>query len=139
MKIKDLMHTGVSVHSLDTPISTIAKTMKEKDVGAVPITDNNRVVGMITDRDIALRALADGGDWSKLTAKDVMTKDVATCQHSDSIEHAARLMETRHVRRLPVLDEGKNVVGMLSMGDVSHGAPHAVAAKLVQAVSAHHA
>lgn len=139
MKIKDLMHRGVAVHSQDTTISTIAKTMKEHDVGAVPITYNDQLVGMVTDRDIALRAVSDTADWSKLTAKDVMTKDVATCQEGDSIHHATHLMETRNVRRLPVLDHGKNVVGMLSVGDISHGAPQGIATKLMQAVSAHHA
>jgi CBS domain-containing protein len=139
MKIKDLMHSGVAVHSQDTPISTIAKTMKERDIGAVPITDNKQLVGIVTDRDIALKAASDGADWSKLTAKDVMTTDVATCQEGDSIHHAAHLMETRNIRRLPVLDHGKNVVGIVSLGDISHGAPHDVATKLMQAVSAHHA
>lgn len=138
MKIKDLMHTGAEVHAPETPISAIAQTMKEKDVGAVPITDNNQLVGMITDRDLALRALANGTDWSKLTAKDVMTRNVATCQEDDSVQHAAQLMQARHVRRLPVLDRNKTVVGMLSLGDISHGAPQRLATKLVQAVSAHH-
>ncbi|HVV33092.1 MAG TPA: CBS domain-containing protein [Vitreimonas sp.] len=112
--------------------------MKEQDVGAVLITDNKQLVGMVTDRDIALRAAADGADWSKLTAKDVMTKNVATCQEGDSIHHAAQLMETRNIRRLPVLDHAKNVVGIVSLGDISHGAPHDVSTKLMQAVSAHH-
>jgi CBS domain-containing protein len=94
---------------------------------------------MVTDRDIAVRGLAKGNNVSKLTAKDVMTKGVIWCRDSDSAAKAARLMETKHVRRLPVINEKKRMVGMLSLGDISHAAPQKTAAEALKAVSAHHA
>lgn len=137
-KIQDVMHTGVESQSPDTPLAAVAKTMKSKDVGAVPIVDNGKLVGMVTDRDITVRALADGKDISKLTAKDVMTKDVACCQDTDTASAAARLMETKRVRRLPVLGADKKLVGMVSLGDISHAMSDEVSGRLAKAVSAHH-
>ena len=95
---------------------------------------------MVTDRDITLRAVAkaDGKDLSKLTARDVMTKGVIWCRDGDNAADAARLMETKNVRRLPVIDEHKRMVGMLSLGDISHAAPQRIAAEVTKAVSAHH-
>lgn len=138
-KIKDVMHVGVETHAPNTPITTIAKTMKMKDVGAVPIVDNDRVVGIVTDRDITVRALADGPDISKITAKDVMTKNVVSCQESDTPSAAERLMESKRVRRLPVLDKDERLVGMVALGDISHAVSEEMSGKLIKAVSEHHA
>jgi CBS domain-containing protein len=136
--VKELMHAGVETHAPSAPISIIARTMKEKDIGAVPITDNGQLVGIVTDRDIAVRALADGRDATKLSAKDVMTKNVACCQATDTARAAARLMEERQVRRLPVLDAKKKLIGMVSLGDLAQAASAELSGKVVKAVSAHH-
>lgn len=139
MKVKEMMHKGVEWVSPDTPITTIAKKMQQLDVGAIPVGENDRLVGMVTDRDIAVRGLAKGEEISGLTAKDVMTKGVIWCRASDSAGEAARLMETKHIRRLPVIDENKRMVGILSLGDLSHAASQKTAAEALKAVSAHHA
>jgi CBS domain-containing protein len=136
--VKQFMHSGVESHSPSTPIPTIAKTMKDKDIGAVPIMDKGRVVGIVTDRDIAVRALADGKDAAKLSAKDIMSKNVACCRATDTAQAAAQLMETRQVRRLPVLDRDSKIVGMVCLGDLAHAAPIALSGEVVKAVSAHH-
>jgi CBS domain-containing protein len=112
--------------------------MKEKDVGAVPILEGAQIVGMVTDRDITVRALADGRDISKLSARDVMSGNVACCHDTDAPRTAERLMETRQIRRLPVLDSGNKVVGMVSLGDISHAMSDEQAGRLAKAVSAHH-
>lgn len=138
-KIKDVMHAGVDAHAPDTPVATIAKTMKERDVGAVPIVENGKVVGMVTDRDITIRGLAANPDIAKLKAKDVMSKDVVCCQDTDTPSAAERLMATKKVRRLPVLDKSERLVGMVSLGDISHAVSDELSGKLVKAVSAHHA
>jgi CBS domain-containing protein len=138
-KIKDVMHVGVETHAPNTPIATIAKTMKTKDVGAVPIVENDRIVGIVTDRDITVRALADGPDISKVTAKDIMTKDVVSCQETDTPTAAERLMASKRIRRLPVLDKNERLVGMVALGDISHAVSEELSGKLVKAVSAHHA
>ncbi len=139
MNVKEMMHKGVKWVSPNTPITAIAKEMKQFDIGAIPVGENDRLVGMVTDRDIAVRGLANGKDISKLTARDVMTKGVIWCRDSDSTAAAVRLMETKHIRRLPVIDEKKRMVGMLSLGDISHAAPQKTAAEVLKAVSGHHA
>jgi CBS domain-containing protein len=139
MKVKEMMHKGVEWVSPDTSITAIAEMMQEGDIGAIPVGENDRLVGMVTDRDLAVRGLVKGTDISKLTAKDVMTKGVTWCRDSDSATEAARLMETKHIRRLPVIDEKKRMVGMLSLGDLSHAASQRTAVEALKSVSAHHA
>lgn len=138
-KVRDVMHAKIETHAPDAPLSALAKTMKQKDVGVVPIVDENRLIGLVTDRDIALRALADGKDITQLRAKDVMTKSPDTCQDSDTVLAAVKLMEAKRVRRLPVLNKEKALVGMLSLGDASAALSNELSGRLVKAVSAHHA
>lgn len=139
MKVKEMMHKSVEWVSPDTSIAAVARKMRQFDIGAIPVGENDRLVGMVTDRDIVVRALADGKDISELTARDVMTKGVTWCRDTDSASEAAHLMEAKHIRRLPVLDEKKRMVGMLSLGDLSHSASQKTAAEALKAVSAHHA
>lgn len=139
MKVKQMMHRGVEWVSPDTPVTTLAKKMLEHDIGAIPVGENDRLIGMVTDRDITVRGLANGKDISTLTARDVMTKGIFWCRDSEDAAEAARIMETKQVRRLPVIDENKRMIGMLSLGDISHAAPHRTAAEALKAVSAHHA
>lgn len=137
MKIKDLMHDGVEALAPSASIDAVAKVMKQKDIGSVAIRDGDRLVGIITDRDIVL-AIADGRDFLKLTAQDVMSKDVVSCRDTDQIHDALQKMETSRIRRLPVLDHDKKMVGMIGLGDISHRGPHELASRVVKAVSAHH-
>jgi CBS domain-containing protein len=138
-KVHDIMHAGVEIHAPDTALTAIAKTMKTKDIGAVPILDKGKLVGMVTDRDIAIRALAGGRDVSKLTAKDVMTRNVACCHESDSAASASRTMQERRIRRLAVIDESDKLIGMVSLGDLTHAMSEELSGRLAKAVSAHHA
>jgi CBS domain-containing protein len=139
MKVKEMMHKGVEWVSPDTSVATLAKKMLQHDVGALPVGENDRLIGMVTDRDIAMRGVAKGKDISKLTAKDIMTENVIWCRDSESVDDAARLMETKRIRRLPVIDDHKRMVGMLSLGDISHAASQRLSAEVTKAVSAHHA
>ena len=109
------------------------------DIGAIPVGKDDRLIGMVTDRDITVRGVAKGKDLSKLTAKDVMTKGVIWCRDSEDVEDAAHIMESRQVRRLPVIDENKRMVGMISLGDVSHAASPGITTEVMKAVSDHHA
>ncbi|MGP0058853.1 MAG: CBS domain-containing protein [Beijerinckiaceae bacterium] len=138
MKTKQVMHKGVEWVSPDTPVRKLAKMMQEFDIGAIPIGESDKLVGMVTDRDLCLRALADGKDPDKLTARDVMTAGIIWCRDNEDVEEAADLMERKRVRRLPVIDDNKRMVGILSLGDVSHAAGLKVAGELTKAVSAHH-
>lgn len=139
MKVKEMMHKGVKWVSPDTPVEMLAKKMLKEDIGAIPVGENDRLIGMVTDRDITVRGVAKGRDLSKVTARDIMTKGVIWCRDSDNAGEAARIMETKQVRRLPVIDENKRMVGMLSLGDISHAAPQRIATEVTKAVSAHHA
>ena len=92
--------------------------MREQDIGAIPVGENDRLIGMVTDRDIALRAVADGKDISRLTARNVMTKGIAWCRDTDDVSQALQVMGSKQVRRLPVIDKNKRMVGILSLGDL---------------------
>jgi CBS domain-containing protein len=138
MKVKRAMHKGAMWISPDTPVLEIAKTMKEHDIGALPVGDNDRLVGIVTDRDLVCRAMAKGGSLAKLTARDVMTKGITWCREEHDIEEALELMEKNKIRRLPVINENKRMVGILSLGDVSHAATRELTFEMVKAVSAHH-
>jgi CBS domain-containing protein len=138
MKAKNAMHKGVEWVSPDTPVVTIARKMQEQDVGAMPVGENDRLVGMVTDRDITVRAVANGKDVSGLTARDVMTKGIVWCRDSHDVNQAADIMQTKQVRRLPVIDKNKRMIGMLSLGDVTHAASQRTAAAVARGVSAHH-
>ena len=139
MKVKDAMHKGVDWVSPDTPVTEIAKLMREHDIGAIPIGENDRLIGMVTDRDIVCKGLAqDGFDPGNATARDVMTPGIHCCRDDDDLAKAVRHMEQLKVRRLPVINKSKRMVGILSLGDVSHSAPVNVLTEWVKVVSAHH-
>ena len=138
MKVHEMMHKGIESVAPETPVVTLAKMMMQHDIGAIPVGENDQLIGMVTDRDIIVRAVANGKDISKLTARDVMTKGMIYCQDSEEVGDAVRIMESKKVRRLPVLNENKRMIGMLSLGDVSHAASYEIAAVVMKAVSAHH-
>ena len=139
MKVKDAMHFGVTWVQPETSVCDIAKMMRDDDIGAVPVGENDRLVGMVTDRDIICRGLADGRDYVTLTARDVMSKPIVYCRSDEYLEDALRIMEKNQIRRLPVIDENKRLVGMLALGDVSAKAGRDLAGEVIRSVTAHHA
>ena len=139
MKVKDVMHSGVSWVEPGTKLSAIAKQMQSEDIGAVPVGENDRLIGMVTDRDITCRGLTGGKSPEKLTARDVMTKGITFCRENEEVDDAIRIMENKKIRRLPVINEDKRMVGMLSIGDISHSLPQNLSGEVIKAVSAHHA
>ena len=138
MKVKDAMHQGAEWVAPNTPVIDLAKMMQKHDIGAIPIGENDKLIGMVTDRDIVCRGLANGKDISKLTARDVMTADIVWCHADEDLDDATRIMENKKIRRLPVIDGNKRLVGMLSLGDVSHAGKSKLSGEVLQAVSAHH-
>lgn len=139
MKVRDAMHAGVTWVDPDTGVAELARMMRDEDIGSIPIGENDRLVGMVTDRDIAIKALADGQDIDSITARDVMSSPILYCRTEQDLDDAARLMESRQVRRLPVLDENKRMVGMLSLGDIASIANHELSGEIAEAVAEHHA
>lgn len=138
MKVKKCMHPGVQWVSPDTSIKEVANAMLEQDIGAVPVGEDDRLIGMITDRDIVLRAVANGGDVAAMTARDVMTKGVVWCRDNEDLSHAANLMQSKRVRRLPIIDKHKRMVGILSLGDLSAAGTERTVAAAAKGVSGHH-
>ncbi len=138
MKVKEAMHKGVEWRDPDTPVSEIARLMREQDVGAVPIGENDRLVGMVTDRDIVCRSCTNGRDPDMVKAREVMTSGIIYCVEDEEVSDAVHLMEDKKIRRLPVLNAKKRMVGMLTLGDVAHAAPQTLVGELCQSVAAHH-
>ena len=139
MKVKEAMHKGVEWVAPDTPITELAKLMCTRNIGAIPIGENDRLIGMITDRDIVCKGLAqDSFDVHRATARDVMTPGIHCCREDDDLAKAVRHMEMLEVRRLLVINKGKRMVGMLALGDVGDLAPSDLLSEYVKRVSAHH-
>lgn len=139
MKVKDVMHRGVTWVEPNASIREIARKMRDDDIGSVPVGENDRLVGMVTDRDIICRGIADGADCNALTARDVMSKPIIYCKVEDELELAIRIMEKNKIRRLPVIDKDKRLVGMLALGDISEIGGQEKAGEVMRSVSAHHA
>ena len=139
MKVKDAMHKGVEWVSPDTPVIELAKLMCGHDIGAIPIGENDQLIGMVTDRDIVCRGLAGNNfDASRTTARNVMTPGIHCCREDDDLAKAIQHMEELKVRRLPVMNKSKRMVGILSLGDVSHSAPDGLLVECMKSISAHH-
>src|SRR5690349_1604724 len=106
MKVKDAMHKGVEWVGPDTPVIELAKLMSKHDIGAIPIGENDQLIGMVTDRDIVCKGLLQGAfDANRTTAREVMTKGIHCCAEDDDLGKAIRHMETLKVRRLPVINK----------------------------------
>jgi CBS domain-containing protein len=139
MKVKDVMHKGVDWVSPNTPVTELARLMREHDIGCIPIGENDQLVGMVTDRDIVCKGLARNGfDAARTMARDVMTEGIHCCREDDDLAKAMHHMETLKVRRLPVINKSKRMVGIISLGDVSHATSGDMLTECVRGVAAHH-
>ena len=119
MQIKDVMTRGVEVIRPEETLQAAARKMKSIDVGPLPVCDGERLVGMITDRDIIVRATAEGRDPKTTPVKEAMTPGIAYVFEDQDIDEAAQVMKERQIRRLVVLDRNKKLVGILSLGDLA--------------------
>lgn len=119
MKISDIMTKTVQIVSPETPLHDVAKAMRQHDCGSILVEKDNRLVGVITDRDIALRCVAESHDPAGTNAGQVMTKQVLYCNDTDELDDVALDMTKNKVRRLPVLNKEKRLVGIVSLGDMA--------------------
>ena len=115
-QLKDLMTRDVKVVSPEMTIGEAAREMREGDFGMMPVGENDRMIGTISDRDITIRAVAEG-KGSDTKVRDVMSAGVSWAFEDDSVEQAAKTMSERQVRRLPVVDRNKRLVGIVALGD----------------------
>src|SRR5213592_2076183 len=138
MKVKDVMHKGVDWVSPNTHVTVLAKMMREHDIGCIPIGEDDRLIGMVTDRDIVCKGLASNDfDARRAKARDVMTEGIHCCREDDDLAKAVLHMEKLQVRRLPVINKSKRMVGIISLGDVSHSASSDLLAECDKSVAAH--
>lgn len=119
MKVKDCMCSNVTWVTKDTNVTEVAKLMGQHHIGCVPVCDeSNKILGIVTDRDIILRSVACNKDVNSTKVEDIMTGSVCTCGQDASVEEAQNLMSELQIRRLPVVENGK-VVGILTLGDLT--------------------
>ena len=115
-QLKDLMSRDVKVISSDMTIGDAAKKMRDGDFGMMPVGEEDRMIGTISDRDIAIRAVAEGKD-GRTKVRDVMSEGIIWVYEDDSVEQAATMMSKHQVRRLPVVNRDKRLVGIVALGD----------------------
>jgi CBS domain-containing protein len=136
MQLKDVMTPAVEVIAPEASIYEAAEKMRHLDIGPLPVCDGERLVGMLTDRDITVRAVAAGRDPRMTHVRDIMTPDVVYGFEDQDVEDAARLMAQYQIRRLPVLTRSQQLVGMVALGDLAvHAGTRPVAAEVLEQVS----
>jgi CBS domain-containing protein len=119
MKVKDIMTSNVECVWPDDTLQEAALKMKEMGIGPLPVCDRLHIVGMLTDRDIAIRGVAAGRDPRSTKVRDVMTCEVIRCFEDEEVEEAERLMQSRQVRRILVVNRDERLVGIVSLGDLA--------------------
>lgn len=134
MNISDCMTAHVRICAPNDTVQDAARTMKEMDVGMLPVGENDRLVGTITERDIVTRALA-AGKGADCPVKDAMSPGIHYCFDTDTIENVAEKMANEQIRRLPVLNQQKRLVGIVSLGDISKAAEDHHATKALKGIS----
>jgi CBS domain-containing protein len=118
MQVSEVMTAQVATATPRTTVREVARTMAQVESGAVPVVDDGKVVGLITDRDIVLRVVAEGRNL-ETSVSEVMTEGVETCREDDNVAEATGKMSAKQIRRLVVLNEAGKLAGMLSLGDVA--------------------
>lgn len=122
MQVREVMSKDVTLVDPQTTIREAARHMRDEDIGALPVGENDRLVGMVTDRDIAIRAVAD--DKAPQTpVREVMSQGITYCFEDDDVDAAAELMSQHQIRRLPVLNRDKRLVGMVALADLARSEP----------------
>ncbi|MCK6451524.1 MAG: CBS domain-containing protein [Alphaproteobacteria bacterium] len=119
VQVRELMTRSVTVASPEDTLKTAARKMVEAGCGILPVGENDRLIGMLSDRDIVVRAVAEGLDPASCPVRAVMSPDVKYCYEDESTDDLARNMATLQVKRLPVLDRHKRLVGIVSLGDMA--------------------
>lgn len=122
MQVREIMSNEPKVVPPDCSVPELARKMRDEDLGAVPICDGDRILGMVTDRDIVTRAVALDKPLKECSARDVMSDKIAYVQADDDVEKAEKTMSEHQIRRLPVIDQNKKLVGMVSVADLARKA-----------------
>ena len=138
MKVHEIMTAHARCVSPDNTLVEAAGLMRELDVGVLPVCEDDKIAGMITDRDMAVRAIASGRDPNETAVRDVMTPGVISVMAEQQVEEAVRIMQENEIRRLPVLNREKRLVGILSLGDIAVSSNPAFSGLTLREVSQPH-
>ncbi|TWC11469.1 MULTISPECIES: CBS domain-containing protein [unclassified Pseudomonas] len=137
MKINEIMSREVRTIAPDTPLREVARIMRQADIGALVINQDDRMAGMITDRDLVIRAMAEGMDMNTPVSR-IMSDEVRYCFEDEEIDHVAKNMAQLEKRRLPVVNRDKRLVGMVSLANVASCNADKVSANLLRGVARAH-
>jgi CBS domain-containing protein len=133
--IRDVMTSNPCTIDADKSVAYAAKMMREEDVGVAPIVEGDRLVGMLTDRDITVRVVADGKDPEQVRVKEVASSQLVSVNPQQDLDEALRIMAKHQVRRLPVVEEGGRLVGVVAQADIAREGDDAATGRLVEEIS----
>ena len=133
--IRDAMTSNPRSVEMSTPVVDAARLMKTEDVGSLPVLEGDRLVGMVTDRDIVIRVVAEGHNVASATVGEIASRDLVTVDPQQGLDEALRLMAQHQVRRLPVVEEDGRLVGILAQADVAQEGRDAKTGQLVEVIS----
>jgi len=134
-KVRDVMTDRPRCVTLETPISEVAQLMESEDIGSLPVLEGDQLAGMITDRDIVLRAVAKGKDPRGMPVREVASRELVTVYAEDDLSNALKKMASQQVRRLPVVDEENRLVGVLAQADVALEVKEKAVGEMVEEIS----
>ena len=135
MQVSQILTREVETIRPDTTVKEAAQRMRSMDVGSLPVCDGRHLLGMVTDRDITIRVTAEGRDAASTPVQEAMTPDVAYVFEDQDVQEAARVMEERQIRRLPVLSRDKQLVGILALGDIARTGKDRLSGDALQQIS----
>jgi CBS domain-containing protein len=135
MRLSEILTRDVETIRPETSAREAAQRMRSMDVGALPVCDGRRLLGMVTDRDLTLRILAEGRDPNATPVREAMTPDVTYAFEDDDVRDAADIMKQRQIRRLPVVDREKHLVGIVALGDIATHASDQLSGDTLEKVS----
>jgi CBS domain-containing protein len=133
--VRDVMTANPRAVEPSTPVVEAARLMRSEDVGSIPIAEGDRLVGMLTDRDIVLRVVAEGTEPQSTTAGEIASRDLVTVDPDQDLAEAARLMASHQVRRLPVVEEDGRLVGIVAQADVAQSGDDSLTGEVVERIS----
>jgi CBS domain-containing protein len=139
MTARDLMTSNPACCTMDTPLQDVARMMLRCDCGEIPVVERDdlkKPVGVVTDRDIVCRAIAKGRNPTSMSAGDVMSSPAVTARQSDQLDAIRQLMESHQIRRIPIVDEGGQICGIVSLADIARRDTEKQAGQVVKEVSA---
>ena len=134
-RIRDIMTSNPQTVEPSKTVVDAARIMKQEDAGVVPVTENGRLTGMVTDRDIAIRVVAEGKDPQSTAVREVVSKNLVTIDPQQDLDEALRLMAQHQVRRLPVVEEDGRLVGIVAQADVAREGDDTQTGQVVQEIS----